>query len=462
MSDIHGSPLDFELQRFLQKPIPREIKVKAIIHTGEKDLVPVKVVRFDISSNYEYFYKDEMSVTVSMMKGDLIFDVGPYQDDLRITIIEERYENGLYIPVDTMYRAYLLQEVPKRMQSSNSPTMNSQEAANLSELTVVGFSLEPVVMEYIDNSFTGTIVKSVAPFRVLNTLFANAIDSIVVSDEERIKSIDMYAPSNLIPMSQMVIPDQTPIVELPDLLQNKLGGIYSTGLGFFIQNKVVYFWPLYDTERESVNSKRLQIIIAPTKHYKTVENTLLVENDVVTVLGVGPLHITDDTLGEINDEGDSVRFLDARKALSGMGKAVDNRFIANRAEANTEISAIKTGSGIVRARQSKARVTSNLFVQTSKMSRRNGVKVSLAWRNSDRNLLIPGMPTTILYNVDGLVKEATGTLLGCTSAFEMTGKGLVEGGIVTTSVLTVFVNRDDPIFMDYVESGGKPIVYETN
>lgn len=461
MADVFGTPLDFEINRFLTGKVDREMRVRAIIRAGEKDINPIKVVRLDVSSDFEDNYKDEMSVTIAMPMGDVIHDIGPFQDDLKITLIEERYEDGMYVPRPSEYRAYLLQEIPKRIVSSNSPAMNSRGEANSSEIMTVGFSLEPVVMEYIDNSSTGTIVKSVAPHSVLTTLFANVIDSIVVNDDERITAIDMYQPSNVTPKDQMIIPHHTPIVELPDLLQSKLGGIYSTGLGFYIQNQVVYFWPLYDTKRISINSKKLQVILSPTRHFKASESTTIIDNDTVAILGTGPIEVFDDTLGDINKGGDSVRYLDAGSAIGGFGKTVDNHFIADRAGSNSEMSTVKTGSGITRARQGAGKVTSNVFEQASKLAQRDGIRLTVVWRNSDRNLLIPGMVTTIIYYTDGEVREASGVLLSCISSIEMIGKGLVEGSMVNTSVLTVFIDRNDPIFADYVEAGGSPTVFET-
>lgn len=462
MSDISGSPLDFEIARFAVSPLRKFTSINLTIFAGGEEIVPYKVVRFDNHCDYENSYKEEKSVTVAMGQGTLMYKVAPYQDDLKITLIEEIYTDGHYVPMAVEYRAHLLQDVDTGITASNLPYLDNAQIADQVEITYVSFSLALMAMEYIENASLGTPLRSTAPYAVLETLFADAIDAVVIDDNNRITNIDIYPPNNVKPMNQMVIPHGTRLIDLPDLLQNKLGGIYGAGLGFFIQNKTVFFWPTYDTDRIDLTSKRLQVILAPTKHYKTFENTTLVENDVVTILGTGPIDVIDDTLGDINATGNSIRFLDARQSFLGFGETKGNRFAVDRSKINTELSVLTIGSGLNQVRNSVSKITSNIYLELSKLSRKKGKKLVFSWRRSDDNLIVPGMPVTVLYTSGHDVMETTGTVLSCTTATEMIGEGLAPGQMITNSVMTVFINRDDPIFTEFGNKGGKPVVLETN
>lgn len=457
---VESSALGLELRRITGKPGSPYYKLEIFVNAGGRQLHPLQTMRMDVDRDYKVAYMDDHSVTLQYGSGTAIFDIAPFQDDLTITIkkhILTGFSDGDgpgAIEART-YTAYLTDDLPRGPEISAAPQFKDRETANRSKTLTLTFVLEEVAVTQLRKMSIGTIVRATPPYMVLKTLINNALNSIQVPLESKISGFQMEEVSNKAPRDHIVLEDGTMYVDLPDLLQNEKGGIYSSGLGFYIQQQFVYAWPLYDTKRLDKAKRVLQIFMAPSQATSGIDKTWTDDGRCISVWSAGAPKLLNDSLDILNTEGNATRFADANNLIGGMGKAEGNKYTMNRSTNNSEFATTVVGNGAHYAKRSEKTFSANPYVEASKMARRQGQFMLLPWERSNPDLLIPTMAVEVYYDSGGEIKIMSGTLTGCKSQYVLQGTGPTPNrAMACKSMIEVFLDREDPDFKAFVAKGG--------
>lgn len=452
------SALGLEMRRISAGPGSPYYKIDVIIHAGGRELVPMQLIHLVPGRDYRGSYMDDHSVTVKVGSGTAVFDIGPYQDDLTITIKRYRLSGAqseeLGAVESRTYTAYLTDDLPRGPMIASAPQFSDRETANRNKSLDLTFVLEEVAMTQLRKMSIGMIVRATPPYMVMKTVLHNALDSIQVDLDSKIVGFQMEEASNQAPREHIVIPDGTPLVDLPDLLQNERGGIYSSGLGFYIQGPYVYAWPVYDTKRHAKARRILQIFLSPTANTTGVDKTWLDDGRIVSVWSSRTPQLLNDSLDILNTEGNATRFADAERLIGGMGEVKDNKYTMNRSKNNSEFATKAVGNGANYAKVSGVRFSANPYVETSKMARRSGQFLLVPWDHSNPDILVPSMMVEVFYDAGGEIRKMEGCLTGNHSKYTLQGKGMTNRAMACTTMIEVFLDRDDPDFKAFLEKGG--------
>lgn len=457
---VEASALGLELRRISAAPGSPYYRLEMFVNAGGRNLSPLQVMRCDVDRDYKVAYMDDYSVTMQFGSGTAIFDIAPFQDDLTITIKKHILggftdDEGSGKVESRTYTAYLTDDLPRGPEISAAPQFKDRETANRSKTMTLTFVLEEVAVTQLRKMSIGTIVRATPPFVVLKTLINNALSSIQVGTDSKITGFQMEEPSNKAPRDHIVLEDGTMLVDLPDLLQNEKGGIYSSGLGFYIQGQFVYAWPLYDTKRLDKAKRVLQVFLAPSQSTSGVDRTWTDDGRCISVWSAGAPKLLNDSLDILNTEGNATRFADANNLIGGMGKTEGNKFTMNRSTNNSEFATTVVGNGAMYAKRSGQTFTANPFVEASKMARRQGQFMLVPWERSNPDLLIPTMAVEVYYDSGGEIKIMSGTLTGAKSQYVLQGKGPTPNrAMACKTMIEIFLDRDDPDFKDFVAKGG--------
>lgn len=459
MAEFQSSPLQLEVARVLAAPGSPYLRIEATILCGGKEHTPFQVLRYDSTADYRKDYVEFRTLVVVVGQGTLMKEIGPFQDDIKVRIKQTPLtDKGGVIPDAKpqvrVYRAYLGDEIPKAMDNVANPKFQSKETADLSGTFTLTLILEEVAVEQLRKMSYGFIARSCPPHAVLKTMLSRACAALKLEKAEAIGGFEMVEANNKTARDHVIVPDGTPILELPDLLQNEQGGIYSSCLGFFISDQFVHAWPLYDTARQTTARRLLRVLLSPTRFAAGVDRTWMFDGRTLTVLSVGVTQIKDESLGKMNREGNAVRYTDARKLLEGFGLVKDNKIVARRGINNSEFAVAQLGNGQHYAKVSDKPVTGNIYLEASKLARYNGIIMVVPWRRSQPELLTPGMAVEVLYDFGGMIRTIEGTFLGHTSTRELEGQGMVQRTHRSTSALVLFLDRNDPDYIAYLKSGG--------
>lgn len=433
--------------------------IQAVVHAGGKDLAPLQLTRHDVARFYKSSFMDDSSLVLLIGLGTLVNEIGPYQDDLKLTLnismCDEQAAQLTNEPVlSRTFRAYLGDDIPRSAEAGNSPILQDTETANRADAKHIRFILEEVAVEQLRKFQVGIVARSCPPFEVMRTLLVKACQALKLGKDEVITGFDLVPANNVTPRDHVVIRDGECILEVPDILQNKQGGIYSTGLGFYIQGRSIYTWPVYDTTRQDTAKRVLTIVLAPSRHSKVLDKTWSNDGRMVTIYSAGDVKVIDDSLGQLNIHGNGTRFADAGKLLDGFATVDGNKATISRSKNNSEYVTTVVGNGQNLAPRSKAQTTSNIYLETSKLAKRSGATMHVPWVRSNPELLTPGMAVEILYDYNGLIKTIPGVLLDAIHSYALDGQGLAADRYTATSGLAVFIDRNDPAYLDYIKGGG--------
>lgn len=434
-------------------------QMRAVIHVGGKEIVPLQILRKDVMRDYRKGFCDDTSIVFALGAGTLMNDIGPFQDDIKVTltIVDADTSGGEYTdrPAPTRtYCAYLGDDIPRPTDAAYNPSLSDSETADRSSMKYVAFVLEEVAVSQLTKMRLGYIGRSCPPFAVMEMLLGNSCKALKLGNDEAILGFDLTQPNNVTPRDHVIINDNTPVIDIPDLLQNEQGGIYSTGLGFYIQGAYIYTWPMFDCYRQDTARRLLQVIMAPNRHSTMLDKTWRVSGRMVSVYSAGISKPIDDTFGQLNTEGNAVRFTSPSELFSDDMQIGDNKMVAHRGKTNSEFATTVMGNGQNVANTAGTRVTSNVYLEASKLARRAGAIMIVPWRRSNPDLITPGMAVEILYDFNGVIRTIEGTLLSSDSSYELEGQGMQAYRFTAATALSVFVDRNDPDYIDFIKGGG--------
>lgn len=456
-AELQSSALMQDVAPILASPGSPYYILAAVVHAGGKDIQPLQIIRQDIGRDYRNGYLDDNSIVLTLGAGSVMNDIAPFADDLRITVSKSpATEDGKIITsapvVVRTYKAYLGDAVSNSVESGSNPAMQDTDTANTFSVQHTQFVLEEVAVQQFRSQQIGFIARACPPWRVLEAFISKAIKALKLGADETINRFDIVDANNNNSRDHVIIPDGTALFDLADHLQNKQGGIYSTGLGFYIQGDTAYCWPMYDLSRRQTAKKIMSIILAPNRQSMMLDRTWMVKGRQLTIISAGISKIIDESGDKLNTEGNGVRFMDASKIIGDNGVVKDNKFTMSRSKNVNEFVTTVVGNGQNTAGVSSP--TTNVYLEASKLSRRSVAFLAVPWIRSNPDVVFPGMPVEIIYEYDKNVQTINGVLVEAYNSYELDGRGMVAKRHRAKTSLLVAIDRNDPAYVKYLQNGG--------
>lgn len=432
---------------------------EAAIHAGGKIYTPRNLVSIDIISDYANAWADKILMTVTIGGGTFSRLIAPFKEDLKVTLFKNpigEVSDGLTLDDGTAQQEFraTLTQVPTEVAQPASTQNQDVESGDLVSLRTVTFQLQDVSLEQLRMLTIGTTVRRVVPAAVLRAFVTQASKSIDVDLTSKIKGLTMVPEHNAEARDHVVIPHGTPLYKLADYLQDNAGGIYGSGIGFYLRKDMWYVWPLYDLSRFDTTPKTVTFILLPANQFNSVERTYRVTANQLIVLITGGVVHDDNTEQQLLNDGNGVRFTDSRKVIEGFGEVKDNRVIAQRSFNNSEFVGVERSTGFNNV---KVRApTNNVFSETSKLARGKGSLMTVNWQNSNPDLIRPDMPVKVIYMREDLPQELNATLLQVHSFISSPTNTLTDHRHTCSTGITLFVEKDLPELKEYEASQAQP------
>jgi hypothetical protein len=262
----------------------------------------------------------------------------------------------------------------------------------------------------------------------------------------------MVPPDNQTKRKQIQIPDGTALVDLPDFLQNREGGIYNSGIDYYLQQNLWYVWPQYGLDRHNTRRRVLNLYNLPNTALPGSEKTFAEAPGQVTILATGASTYVDLTEKLDQNAGNGIRFVDAAKLIGKAAAVVrDNKMVVQRAAALTEFVTELKPTGLQIAKFSRDLISDNPFRQVSQMSSSKGFVVTVIWENADPYLLYPGMPTNFFVQRGEELIEKKAILIDAIYHGDPNNNGMIFSYHLCTASLTFFVAKEDKRRIDLSE-----------
>jgi len=420
---------------------------EADIHAGGETFRALKVVQIDTHRDFENAYGDTLIVRLAILGGTYAFKVYPNQSNLDITLyrIPLGETNSTPNPdaqrQTERYTATLVDRGNPSLEG-NSPAVGDEEALNQTNFFEIDFQLNNKAMEQIRMMAVGGIYRGTTNEEVIKYVLTNACSAVKVSGGRTPKGVDMVKASNGQQRDHIVIPQGTMVVDLPNYIHNKCGGVYSTGMGYYMQGDYWYVYPCYDSKRFNEAPKTLTVINVPKNKFVDSPRTYRKDGRNTVIIATGEVSFKDFSDARQLNEGNGVRFADANQFMGlGFAQTKDNRVVMSRGDNVSEFISTPRENGMNNVRLSPRQITANPFNEYSNMAQRDGSYISLLWESALPELIFPGMPARVLYLDKGEIREIYGVVLKAHDATQMVGQGITAERHGTTVALSIFVQR---------------------
>ncbi len=412
---------------------------------GEKDPIEIlKTLSIDIRRDYVNAYGDEIVVAVAMGGGTFAYDVFPRRKELTITLYREPLEDvsediDLTQDINNQtFTAVLIGESAEALEA-NDLRKQSKFMGDLNEIKTVKFQLIDQALEQIRMQSVGGVFRNNTTADVLKYLLTSVSREIDVDDENAVRGVDMYPPHNTTPQKTIVLPHGLRFTDMPEWITQKCAGIYNSGFGVYLQHRVWYVYPTHDLTRYRKAPKGLTLINVPPNRYPQIERTFRRTPNQTIALVTGQVkHLDPSEARQLND-GNGIRFTDARNVMNGFATTQNNRTLALRANNNNEYVTEQRKNGLNNVHLGPQRITSNTFVELSRMATRNGCYVLAVWENSDPGAIFPGMPVKLMYWLRNEVHEAVGVVTMAHHHIGSTRPGFENSRHFCTTTLQLFL-----------------------
>lgn len=423
--------------------------IQATIHTPKGDLKILYPIRFDRLKDFVDRFSDVINLSVAVQSGMLAHDIFPQQDKLEVTL------QLLPLKNETMYtremgkailnKRYVarLTGVRGELVEGNSDQINSKYVAGREHITVCTFQLVDKVVMSLRSKTVGLIARDVRPMDLIKyclTEYSKDLDS---GDNEKISGVTIVPGYTEEVRDHVIIPHLTRLATVPKLINQAVGGMYSTGFSYYLYGDFWHVFPLYDTTRFAQSDFTLTIINVPKNKLPGIEKTWRITPTQIIIMSTGDVQQQDTSIANRDTLGTATRFVDARKVIEGFGNVEDNKFTTNFAGNVTEATlSNKDDDPTQQAVHQEIKVTSAYNLEYSALAERSGSKMMITWENSDDSVLYPGIPVRYMFLVNGKAHQLYGTLLAAETMMTPTNRDPSQKRFGSTTTLSCFMTRD--------------------
>jgi hypothetical protein len=397
-------------------------------------VVPFKLLSVNKSRVYSPYpgkenarYTDKIVIAVKLGEGTIQKSIYPNKERVIATLFRKVIGESGDSTKDTTvsilrFRANILDGKSSVLESNTyyADDTDSMDEDNLGavQFELLGLSTEQLRLMSIQTNFRDMQLKDILQGGL--TLQAGSVD---LPQEDVLIGVDVAQPNNVDTHAYVSVPVGTPVMQFPRHLQEQIG-VYSAGIGHYIQNKIWYVYPEYNIKRFDQVQRRLTVLNIPKSDLPGVERTFVQDGGSLTVLATGEVqHIDDGEIQQLNS-GNGVRLLKGDGVHNGFWKIVDDQVVVDRKENIQEFFINERETGLNSAFFTKTIATSNLLHEQSKLARRMGTFVRFIWESADADLITPAMPCRFVF----MNKEKLTELYGCVIAVDATSTA-ASGGI---------------------------------
>lgn len=443
--DITDSPIWAEVESVIRNDNTESNNYwECQIKIGDMIIEPYKLVSIDGTRQYDSNYADETIVRMVLLSSDYQNKIIPNKDNLLFSLFKEpTAEASADIVLDKprkvrTYRAILIDAKKDTLSGSDGNNVSDDPVESLMdcEVQLVDLSVEQLRMKSI-----GGIYRDMTTSDVVQGVLSAAAGSLSLDEESSLNGVTLVPGNNIEIRDHTIIPYGTPLMKVPDHIQNNCGGIYGSGIRHYIQNDLWYVYPRYNTKRFDETSKTLTIANLPENRLPQMERTYFTSGDMVLVVATGNTKEINVSEGLQLNEGNGIRYINARQMIEGFHTVTGNKAVANRNDNISEITIGKRSTGLNQAPLSDVRITDNPYRESSKLAPRIGTNLQIEWENADPDLIYPGMPVRYLY-VEG---DSVGVVYGLVTAndyyVQLDGQGMVVKRHKCNTTLTIYIEQ---------------------
>lgn len=397
--------LDLFQKYVSERGMTASFKVQMVVHTKDKDLELKERVRLHqlrIVRDYENAIGDYIEADVRLPPGTFIDEVYPYLDNMEVTLRwHKQYPKNTSKPfkpyVRTQrYKAVYLVDKNSHLSSNKllSRTDMNQQLPVVMTLQLIERSVEAMRIKTTSGNFT--VAGSKTLYDLMRCVLSAEAGKVLVDSRPAIDFVEVLKPDNTASVSSLTLPSFTRVIEIPDYLQERLVGCYTSGLGCYIQSCMVkpgeyktgmWVYPLYGVRR--ANSSTLEIYAPQNAAPLPTLPGWIYDNQRYVALALKPTVNTTTREAGVMSEGTGFRVADASKMMVKPITINKRGPVFERNKLNTEIIYKERDDGVNFA-VNKGVYYNNLAL-ASEIAKNKAEYFTLNISNLDHEVIWPGL-----------------------------------------------------------------------
>lgn len=378
-------------------------KMEVMIHTKTLDITndqDIYLHSLTISRDYENNIGDYIEAQISIPGGTFMDDVYPFLDNCEVTIrTKKQYTTGAdKTPIVTTvkYKAVYLKDKNSSIPNTKlySKTDLNQQPPFIITLQLIDKSVEAIRIKTTSGSFSVSGVSGVKD--ALSTILSSEASKILVENKPALDLINVHEPDNPGKLESLTMPSFSRLIEIPDYVQEKSVGMFTSGLGCYVQKCSIkpgevktgmWVYPLYGVKRPNVETIE---IYCPSQEASvtTLPGAIFKDNRYV-ILAYKPTFQENDKEAKVMSSGSGFRTADASKMMSKPVTVTANGPVFERNKLNTEVVYKERDDGANFA-VNKGNYFNN-FALASEVMKGKSNYLTLQVPNLDHDIIRPGV-----------------------------------------------------------------------
>lgn len=447
-AEIEKSPLWADIRDIMsseKKPV--KFEYRGMLHTEKEDYPILKMTSIDLIRDYANNIGDILRIQFKMPLGEYMVRLYPFRVNLEFTIKRillqegaDKKEPDSLIQVERYKAVFLVDENPvltaSELEKVDTASLNMVDIVDVN-LQLLDRSLEPIRVKSVFGVFHNVNQK-----QLIHTLLAGESMKIQVDGKPAIDGINIVEPDNKESRKHVVFPNGSMITNIPTFLQEKMGGVYSCGIGNYLQKyekkKLWFVYPLFNPKRfENTKDHRAIIYSLPQDKFPAIDRSYKKDGPIVHILANAAKKYHDSADIDYMNKGSGFRMADARAFMKKPVALTEEGIKGKRPNLNFEVTAESREDGLNYAPFVPSGASSNPYKEYSKANARNVARIDFIWENCDYELLYPGMPCKYIFLDDEKPIELKGIVVFVQVLTELQGNGI--NGTVYKSKCTVTI-----------------------
>ena len=430
--------------------IPSSHKWELYIKANGKVFKVYYVKDLKLDRLYHMNFTDELRVTVGVMFGDLQQGIVPYKDALEVELI--------YIPqysmninevardgkmVKGVYKAHLNIAGADSVAGDNPLTV-AKEKSNQHildiELQLYSKTIDDIKKKTFGTTFRDTPAIDAVVYVLLKYSVGESNDP-----NTSVLGVSLDETFEKLPRTHIVVKHDTLVTDVPHVIDDVVGGLHPAQMRYYLQDRFWYIYPILDHKRWGSNQPSLTVIKIPKHRLQNVDRSYRLSGENLIILTTKETVHQDHSESKQLNEGNGVRFLDARTVMDGLVETQDNKAVIQASDSMTEVAyeERKDGSNFITG--GGAKITDKYNKEYARMAMMSGAYIQTYWENADVNLLKPGMPVRYIFQDGETTRELYGTLNAVETLDYNTNNTIKEPRFNTLALLTIFVSKKNPL-----------------
>ncbi len=403
-----------------------EFSVK--LHTEDKDLDNrdgLYLNRVSILRDYVTNMADFIEVELSVFMGTMVHDIYDYLDNIEVTLttLKQRYNGKKPFYQSERYKAVFLADKNSSLPSSVNQTRDdlNQQLPFVLTLQLIDRSAEVMRIKTTQGNFDSGINPkntNMTSKAFLTSVISEEFDKILIENKPALNSIEIEDPDNSDSLRSVTIPSGTRVIELPEYIQVKNIGMYSAGIGSYVQRfntdhlnsqKSLFVYSVYNGEKYNKSEYKLIFFVPVVSSYSNADYTYKYEDKILKCLPQNVSKIDDTKEAAAMSTGVGFRISNSSIYMKKPVDITPTGPVFKRSEFNSEVILKNRKDGLNFAPNKS--VSGNQFHLTSEIVSKLGKYVTLEMNNFDPDFVQPGQKCKINYeSKDGRITELFGVV----------------------------------------------------